>query len=71
MLHAPKLFTHFEDGGLYRVVRPALLIKLKRGDLWVPGVVYEDIDVNSGRFGQLYGTSVSRWVDCFAGFTAP
>lgn len=63
-----QLHTH-AGGGLYRLLDPAILIKHPDTGAWVAGVTYENVDVHSERFGQVYACTEERWLERFRVFT--
>lgn len=64
-LRRDDVHTHIEDGGIYRLIDPAMLMKHPDTGEWLAAVLYEDSDPNSPRRFQRYATTEARWLEKF------
>jgi len=63
-LRRDDIHTH-PDGGRYRLIDPAALMKHPDTGEWLAAVIYEDCDPDSPRRFQRYTTTEERWIERF------
>lgn len=64
-LRRSELHTHIEDGGIYRLIETAALMKHPDTGEWLSAIIYADSDPWSPRRFQVYTTTEARWREKF------